>query len=71
MRGEGLGRRLFDWAMGACRDRGCSLVQLTSDRSRSDAHRFCDMLGFEPSHVGFKLQLQGLDANGAVGRLPV
>jgi hypothetical protein len=33
------------------------LVQLTSDASRTDAHRFYQRLGFEPTHVGFKLTL--------------
>ena len=36
---------------------GCSLVQLTSDKSRTDAHRFYERLGFVASHEGFKLRL--------------
>jgi GNAT superfamily N-acetyltransferase len=56
-RGQGLGERLFAWAIGECRRRGCQFVQLTTDRSRSDAHRFYNRLGFEPSHVGYKLKL--------------
>jgi hypothetical protein len=32
-------------------------VQLTTDRSRVDAHRFYDRLGFEASHIGYKLSL--------------
>ena len=56
-RGEGLGESLFDWAIGECRRRGCQSVQLTTDRSRTKAHRFYDRLGFEPSHVGYKLKL--------------
>lgn len=56
-RGSGLGRRFFEWAIARCRDRGCALVQLTSDATRPDAHRFYEALGFVPSHVGFKLGL--------------
>ena len=56
-RGRGLGERFFRWAIDRCRERGCSLVQLTTDRSRADAHRFYDALGFEASHVGYKLRL--------------
>jgi len=56
-RGEGLGRRLFEWAIGECRARGCRTVQLTTDRSRADAHRFYERLGFEASHLGYKLAL--------------
>jgi len=32
-------------------------VQLTSDATRIDAHRFYERLGFEASHLGFKLPL--------------
>jgi GNAT superfamily N-acetyltransferase len=56
-RGAGLGRALFDWAIETCRARGCALIQLTSDRARPEAHAFYAALGFEASHVGFKLAL--------------
>ncbi|MFL4475705.1 GNAT family N-acetyltransferase [Paeniglutamicibacter sp. MACA_103] len=54
-RGRGLGQGFIQWAIGHARDRGCSLVQLTTDKSRSDAHRFYERLGFEASHEGMKL----------------
>lgn len=57
-RGAGLGEQLFAWAIGECRARGCRLVQLTTDVSRSDAHRFYERLGFVGSHVGYKLSLE-------------
>lgn len=56
-RSEGLGRRLVEWAVDESRRRGCQLVQLTSDRSRTDAHRFYEQLGFADTHVGYKLTL--------------
>ncbi|GLW49324.1 GNAT family acetyltransferase [Streptomyces sp. NBRC 14336] len=56
-RGSGLGTQLIEWAIEESRRQGCSLVQLTSDASRTDAHRFYERLGFEASHVGFKLAL--------------
>lgn len=56
-RGTGLGGQMMEWAIGECRRRGCSLVQLTSDKSRADAHRFYERLGFVASHDGFKLNL--------------
>ncbi|MFF7125756.1 MULTISPECIES: GNAT family N-acetyltransferase [unclassified Streptomyces] len=56
-RGSGLGTRLIEWAVEESRRQNCQLVQLTSDRSRTDAHRFYERLGFTASHVGFKLQL--------------
>jgi ribosomal protein S18 acetylase RimI-like enzyme len=56
-RGGGLGRRVFAWAIGECRARGCRLVQLTTDKSRTDARRFYESLGFVASHEGMKLAL--------------
>lgn len=56
-RGEGLGQRLIEWALDKARSQGCGLVQLTTDASRGDAHRFYERLGFKPSHVGMKLPL--------------
>ncbi len=56
-RGQGLGRKMIEWAVDRARARGCAMVQLTSDRTRTDAHRFYDGLGFTASHVGYKLKL--------------
>lgn len=56
-RGSGLGQQMFEWAIEQCRVRGCNLVQLTTDKTRSDAHRFYDRLGFAASHTGYKLAL--------------
>lgn len=56
-RGQGLGTILLDRAIDECRARGCALVQLTAHRTRSDAKRFYERLGFVASHEGFKLQL--------------
>ncbi|MGW7046684.1 N-acetyltransferase family protein [Streptomyces avermitilis] len=56
-RGSGLGTRLIEWAVDESRRQGCQLVQLTSDATRTAAHRFYERLGFEASHVGFKLPL--------------
>ena len=57
LRGNGLGTVMMQWAIAEGRRRGTSLVQLTSDKARESAHRFYGRLGFEPSHVGFKLFL--------------
>ena len=56
-RGQGVGRLLFEWAIKRGRERSCQLMQLTSDKQRSDAIRFYQQLGFVPSHEGFKLSL--------------
>jgi GNAT superfamily N-acetyltransferase len=57
IRSSGIGRKLFTWAIERARDRGCHLVQLTSDKARPDAIRFYASLGFAASHEGLKLQL--------------
>lgn len=56
-RRRGLGEALVRHAIAEARAAGCGLVQLTSDVSRADARRFYERLGFQPSHVGFKLAL--------------
>ncbi len=56
-RGRGLGAAMMAWAIGEARRRGCALVQLTSDKSRTGAHRFYERLGFVASHEGMKLAL--------------
>lgn len=53
-RGRGLGGAMFQWAIEESRLRGCVLVQLTTDKSRSDSHRFYERLGFIASHEGLK-----------------
>ena len=56
-RGSGLGKAMLQWAIEQCCARGCGLVQLTTDKRRTDAHRFYEGLGFVASHVGMKLAL--------------
>lgn len=57
-RGRGIGEAMMRWAITRCEERGCRVVQLTSDRTREGAHRFYERLGFAGSHTGFKLPLQ-------------
>jgi GNAT superfamily N-acetyltransferase len=57
LRGGGLGQQLLEWAIEQARQRGCALVQLTTDKNRLDAHRFYLRLGFVASHEGMKLPL--------------
>ncbi|MEJ5021925.1 GNAT family N-acetyltransferase [Ochrobactrum vermis] len=57
IRGGGIGRQMIAWAIERCRERDCGLVQLTTDKSRSDALRFYQSLGFTDSHEGLKLSL--------------
>ncbi len=56
-RGTGTGRLLFGWVVSRARERGCRMVQLTTDKRRPDARRFYEALGFEATHEGLKLPL--------------
>lgn len=56
-RRRGIGNWIVGQAVQLARERGCGLVQLTSDKSRTEAHRFYARLGFVGSHEGFKLRL--------------
>lgn len=56
-RGSGLGEELIRELIRLAKQDGATLVQLTSDKSRHDAHRFYERLGFEKSHEGFKMTL--------------
>ena len=59
-RGEGVGAQLIRWAIARAEDRGCHPVQLTTDKSRADAKRFYEELGFRSTHEGMKLWLKGV-----------
>lgn len=53
-RNRGIGSQMMRWALARCRQKGCGMVQLTSNKKRTDAHRFYERLGFARSHEGFK-----------------
>ncbi len=55
--GRGLGRAIMEYAIGLAKERGCRMVQLTSNKERPEAIKFYEQLGFLPTHVGFKLYL--------------
>ena len=54
LRGQGIGTRLMAAIEDEARLRGVARMQLTTNRSRRDAHRFYERLGYVPSHVGMK-----------------
>ncbi len=56
-RGTGLGSQLIEWAVARCAERGCGLVQLTTDKTRGATVRFYEKLGFVTSHEGLKRNL--------------
>ena len=56
-RGTGIGKKVFDYAISRAKEKGCHLIQLTTDKRRPDAIRFYESLGFVASHEGMKLIL--------------
>ncbi len=56
-RGQGIGKKVFEYAIKRAKDKGCHLIQLTTDKKRPDALRFYETLGFIASHEGMKLKL--------------
>ncbi|BAB05687.1 GNAT family N-acetyltransferase [Halalkalibacterium halodurans] len=54
-RGQGIGSQLVCWAIERAKERGCHLIQLTTDKQRPDALRFYEQLGFKASHEGLKM----------------
>ncbi|WP_374046217.1 GNAT family N-acetyltransferase, partial [Rhizobium favelukesii] len=58
MRGQGIGAQMIEFAIAEAKRRDLRLVQLASNASRTDAHRFYKRLGFKQSHLGFKMALK-------------
>jgi ribosomal protein S18 acetylase RimI-like enzyme len=56
-RGQRLGEALVREAMVRATAAGCTMMQLSSNVSRTDARRFYERLGFVASHVGMKCVL--------------
>lgn len=53
-RNKGIGTKFIQFAMDLAKADGCDIVQLTSDKTRQDAHRFYLNLGFSDTHIGMK-----------------
>ena len=58
LRGKGIGSDLMKWTIKRAKERGAHVVQLTTHKSREDAHRFYERLGFTGSYLGMKLNLK-------------
>ena len=57
LRSQGIGALLMAECEVRARAAGCTIIQLTTDRSRHDAHRFYERLGYGASHLGMKKPL--------------
>ena len=56
--GQGIGSEMMKWAIERAQARGAHIVQLTTHKSREDAHRFYERLGFKGTHLGMKLSFK-------------
>ena len=54
-RGKGIGKKILEYVIQRSKERGCHLIQLTSDKKRPQAIEFYKSCGFVNSHEGFKL----------------
>lgn len=55
LRGKGIGKQIFEWAIQHAKTKGAHLLQLTTDKQRPEAIHFYQKLGFKASHEGMKL----------------
>jgi len=56
--GQGIGKKMFAWAIERVKERNVCLLQLTSDKQRPSAIKFYEDLGFKASHEGMKLHFK-------------
>lgn len=56
--GQGIGKKIFEWAIERAKNRNAHLLQLTSDKQRPRAIKFYEDLGFTASHEGMKLHFK-------------
>ena len=57
-RGQGIGHQLFNYLIEIAKNEGCHMVQLTTNKNRSEAVCFYKQLNFENTHHGFKLFIE-------------
>ena len=56
--GQGIGKKIFEWAIERAKNRNAHLLQLTSDKQRPRSIKFYEDLGFTASHEGMKLHFK-------------
>lgn len=56
--GQGIGKKMLEWAIESAKERNAHVLQLTSDKQRPRAIKFYEDLGFTASHEGMKLHFK-------------
>jgi GNAT superfamily N-acetyltransferase len=59
-RGKGIGRALVEAAERFLAERGCVLIEVTSNKKRADAHAFYERLGYASTSFRFAKALAGI-----------
>ena len=67
LRGQGIGRALVQAAERLVEDRGCALIEVTSNQRLADAHAFYQRLGYEVTSLRFKKSLTPRTREGEPG----
>ena len=58
MRGQGIGRRMMMFARKLCREKGCYKMAFSSNRNRTQAHRFYESSGFNIHGYSFSIETE-------------
>lgn len=58
LRGQGIGEWMFNQVIELGKSKKCKMLQLTTNKERSDALHFYKKLGFKSTHEGMKLFLE-------------
>jgi GNAT superfamily N-acetyltransferase len=57
-RGQGIGKKVFEYIINRAKEKGCAFVQLTTDKKRPEAIKFYETIRFTSTHEGMKLALK-------------
>jgi ribosomal protein S18 acetylase RimI-like enzyme len=57
-RGQGIGKKVFEYIINRAKEKGCAFVQLTTDKKRPEAIKFYEAIGFTSTHEGMKMAIQ-------------
>ena len=56
--GRGIGKKMMEFALDRCREKGCYKLTLSSNLRRTDAHRFYESLGFRKHGFSFLMEVE-------------
>ena len=58
VRGQGVGKRMMEYANDLCRQKGCYKMTFSSNMNRDPAHRFYESLGFRKHGYSFYIDYE-------------